>query len=175
MEGMINTGEIRAASCTICDRREFLRCILTISREINAHIICFDADKMAGIEHARVAVSRAVRSFNAGCRIANTLEMEALLYAAGSRQTSVGSLFGIHEGENNMYISCCPCREGVWELLSPMMRFFDEVDPWDAIDPEKAVNLMKLFDILPKELSTLSCQTLQDLVLERVALLDSFR
>ena len=171
----IDTGEIQAATCTISDRATFLRYIMAVSRDLNVHIICFDADKLAGIDHVRAAVAHAVRSYSSGNQIANTLEMEALLYAAGSRQTTVGSSFGVHAGENRMYVCCYPGRKDVWERLSLIMRFCAERDPWDTIDEQKAADLVKLFDIPPEELATLTTQTLRNLVLERVALLDVTR
>jgi tRNA threonylcarbamoyladenosine modification (KEOPS) complex Cgi121 subunit len=49
-------------------------------------------------------------------------------------------------------------------------------DSWNGIDQEKQERLMKLFDITPEELQTLSDnRRIVDLVLERVALLDVLR
>jgi len=175
MENGSDCGKIRAATCVINDRSEFLGAVRAISHSFGTHIICFDAEKLAGVAHARMAVAHAARSWASESPIAKTFEMEALLYAAGSRQTSLGSSFGVHTGRNRMYVCCSPFCEGVWEELSSLMFFFDESDPWGIIDREKESALMRLFDINPLELSTLVGEAIQDLVLERVALLEVSR
>lgn len=175
MEKWVNCGKIMPATCVISDLSDFLGAVRTISESLGTHIICFDAEKLAGVAHARMAVAHAARAWASKSPIAKTFEMEALLYAAGSRQTSLGSSFGVHIGRNNIYVCSFPFREGIWENLSPLMDFFKENDPWGIIDSEKESALMRLFDITPLELSTLMEETVQDLVLERVALLEVSR
>jgi len=86
METPIENYEIRKARMTIEDRSEFLRIIQGIARKYSIHIVCFDAEKMAGRDHAKAAIYHAQRSFFSGKPISNSFEMEALLFAAGSRQ-----------------------------------------------------------------------------------------
>jgi KEOPS complex subunit Cgi121 len=167
--------EIRAATIEIRDRPGFLRKIQAVMADHQIHIVCFDADKLSGINHVRSAVFHAVRSFEGGNPISNTVEMEALLYASGSRQTSIGASFGVHEGMNNLYICCFPERVGVWDELATFVRFCDGKAPWDVLDQRKKENLMKLFDVTEEELATTVNRDLEGLVLERVALLDVSR
>jgi tRNA threonylcarbamoyladenosine modification (KEOPS) complex Cgi121 subunit len=101
--------------------------------------------------------------------------MEALLYASGSRQTSIGASFGVHEGMNNLYICCFPKRDGVWDDLASLVRFCECKDPWDVISQQKKEDLMKLFDVTEEELATTVNLDLEGLILERVALLDVSR
>jgi len=169
-------GDIRAATCAIADRAAFLETIRRIAEAHDVHIICFNADMLAGIRHARAALDHAVRSFESGSAISNTLEMETLLYAAGSRQCSIGASFGIHEGDNRLWVCCypSPCEE-VFTALRPVLDFVSG-DSWNRIDPERQERLMTLFDISSKELQTLGEEhRFVDLVLERVALLDVMR
>jgi len=169
-------GDIRAATCAIADRAVFLDAIRKIAEVHDTHIICFNADMVAGTAHVRAAVDHAIRSFREGNAISNTLEMEALLYAAGSRQCSIGASFGIHEGNNRLWVCCCPgpCEEVFTELRSLMQ--FVSGDSWNDIDPERQEHLMKLFDISPEELRTLENESqIIDLILERVTLLDVMR
>jgi KEOPS complex subunit Cgi121 len=169
-------GAIRAAVCMIADRAAFLETLRTVAALHDTHIICFNADMVAGTAHVRAAVDHAVRSVREGTTISNTLEMEALLYAAGSRQCSIGASFGIHEGENRLWICCYPgpCEE-VFAALGPLMQFVSG-NSWNAIDPEREKRLMRLFDISNEELQTLGDKgRIVDLVLERVSLLDVLR
>ncbi len=179
MENIVESTEIpcgiRAAHCTISDKTGFLQKIQDIAGGYQAHIICFDADKLAGIRHVQAALVHARRSFKNGKQISNTFEMESLLYAAGSRQTSVAASFGLHDGKNRLYIACCPEREGVWKQLGCLVELCHERDPWGEISPEKQAHLMELFDISNKELGTTTPCSFVNLVLERVAMLDVYR
>jgi len=168
-----STYDIRAAISTIEDRAAFLHTIRTIAETHETHIICFNADMLAGIPHAHVALSHAVRSYEGGVMVSNTLEMEALLYAAGSRQCSLAAPFGVHEGENHLYVCCYPTSDGVWGALAPVIRIVN--DPWSCIDSQKLAFLMDLFGITPDELATTERARIIDLVLERIALLDVYR
>lgn len=168
--------DIGAARCSIEDNQAFLARLRDIARESSTRIICFNADMMAGRRHAESAVRFARRSWESGDTIANTFEMEALLYAAGSRQCSAGLKFGIHEGSNHLWIWCDPCgNDGVWDALSAIVEFTDP-DIFESMDQERQAHLMHLFGITPLELETLDAgTTLTDLVLERVALLHVLR
>jgi KEOPS complex subunit Cgi121 len=169
------TCEIRAATCIIDDKSSFLRRLQEVARQFHVHIICFNADLLVGRRHAEAAVHYAVRSFESGDSISNTLEMEALLYAAGSRQCNVAASFGIHEGENRLWVCCYPPSGGVWEALAPILSFRAGLD-WDEIDKKKQDSLMQLFGITDEELNSLeSTDRIVDLVLERVALLQVLR
>jgi KEOPS complex subunit Cgi121 len=100
--------------------------------------------------------------------------METLLFAAGSRQCSIAATFGIHEGENRLYICCYPARETVWAELESLFRFVQE--SWDTIDPEKRARLMESFAISDDEIEAAGGnERIVDLVLERVALLQVMR
>jgi KEOPS complex subunit Cgi121 len=166
--------DIRAARCTISDRAAFLRNLQVIASDHATHIICFNADVIAGSVHARAAVAQAVRTFKEGTNISNTLEMEALLYAAGSRQCTIAATFGIHEGENRLYICCTPEREDVWKALESLLWFVREC--WDGIDQEKRERLMNSYAISSEEIAAAGGdERILDLVLERVALLQVLR
>jgi KEOPS complex subunit Cgi121 len=166
--------EIRAARCSIRGPAAFLRDLRAVAAAHNTHIICFNADLIAGRVHAATAVARAVRAFEEGITISNTLEMESLLFAAGSRQCNIAASLGIHDGENQLYICCFPARVDVWTALEPMVYFVQE--NWDTIDAGKRERLMEKFAISPEEIATAGGNgRIVDLVLERVALLQVSR
>lgn len=137
-------------------------------------IVCFNAENMAGIRHADAAIFHAMRSFHEGFPIAKTLEMEALLYAAGTRQCTEAGALGIHDGENLLYICCCPPREGCWNALATLVHFIDGPD--GSIDPAHTGRLKHLYAIADEEIAAAGGESrLFDLVIERVALLDAYR
>jgi KEOPS complex subunit Cgi121 len=161
--------EIRQAKITVDNRAAFLRMIQTIARSNATHIVCFDADKIAGRDHAEAALQHAQRSFFSERPISNSFEMEALLFAAGSRQCQVAALFGIQEGRNRMFVCSCPVNENIWQDLSHHMHFVSET--WEDITPEKIARLMVLFSITQEELEVVGRDRMKDLILERIALL----
>lgn len=161
--------EIRQAKVNVDDRDAFLRRIQAIARSHSTHIVCFDADKLAGRDHAYAALEHAHRSFFSERPISNSFEMEALLFAAGSRQCLVAALFGIHDGENRMFVCAYPAKEDIWKDLSNHMRLVTE--SWDEITPDKEARLMILFGITDEELDGVGRDRIKDLILERIALL----
>lgn len=148
----------------------FLRDLRAVAAGQDTHIICFNADLIAGRVHIISAVARALRAFEEGETISNTLEMESLLFAAGSRQCNIAASFGIHDGENRVYICCVPARAAIWAALEPLFHFVQK--NWDTIDSEKRERLMKTFAISVEEIAAAGGdERIVDLVLERVALL----
>ena len=165
--------DVLAATCFIEDRVTFLHKIRTIAESFDTHIICFNADMLASKRHARTALHHAVRSFRNGSMVSNTLEMEALLFAAGSRQCSVAASFGVHDGNNSLLVCCYPTREGIWNALTPPLNITNKKE--GTISPQKRAHLMELFGITEEEITTCSGDRIIDLVLERIALLEVYR
>ncbi|MFA7694407.1 MAG: KEOPS complex subunit Cgi121 [Methanoregula sp.] len=170
MDAVPFSCEIRYAVVTIRDRAPLLGVLRETGKHYAARIVCFDAEKLAGRAHAEAALRHAHRAFARGSAISNSFEMEALLYAAGSRQCSAAVSFGLHEGENLLYVCCCPAPEGIWKELARYMP--SGIEPDECISPQKAARLVALFDITPEEIVATGHDRLRDLVLERVALLD---
>ena len=162
---------IRYATAAITDKKAFLSRVHAATDRHRTRIVCFDADKIAGRRHAEKALVLAHRAESEGTMIANSFEMEALLYAAGTRQCSIAVPFGIHEGENRLYVCCCPDVPAAWQDLAACMAFVPE--PPQDLSLEKAARLARLFDITPDEIAAAGgAERLTDLVLERVALLE---
>lgn len=166
--------------CTILQFRadigepeEFLRNVRMIASCYGVSVILFDASMMAGIAHVRSSLFHALRALREERTISNSLEMEALLYACGSRQCQHAVRFGIHAGRNDAYLCICPGRDAaVVELLK-----FGEVcdEDWEVLEPEKIERLREIFGITGEEVEVVGISRLAELVLERVALLEVYR
>ncbi|HEX3001894.1 MAG TPA: KEOPS complex subunit Cgi121 [Methanoregula sp.] len=164
--------EIRAATCRIADVPAFLGRVRAVAKQFSTHVICFNANMLAGKRHAETALRYAVRSCSKGVAISNTLEMEALLCASGSRQCNVAASFGIHEGENRLWVCCYPPSPEIWVALCTDFSFPGN-EGEEIIDREKRERLINIFGITLEELGTLdNPEKILDLVLERVALLE---
>jgi KEOPS complex subunit Cgi121 len=152
---------------------DYLQRVRQIGDHFGVVIILFNAEMMAGLSHVRSALQHAFRAFACGAAISNSPEMEALLYASGSRQCLVGIRFGVHAGKNLVYLCICPGNEKVRRRLLKEGEILG--GDWDAISPEKMIRLMDLFGITPAELEVAGQSRIPDLILERVALLEVCR
>jgi KEOPS complex subunit Cgi121 len=155
---------------TVGDRAEFLQTIRSIAQKHSTYIVCFNAENLAGFRHAERAMQYAERSFFSGKPISNSFEMEALLFASGSRQCSIAALFGIHEQGNTIFVCTYPLNEHVWEDLSDYMDFVKET--WDKMTQDKEERLKTFFGITDEELVLVGHARIIDLILERLALLE---
>lgn len=169
-----DTCVIRQIRLNISDPDEFLKYIREVGGSNRVNIILFNADRMAGRAHAESAITHAFRAFTEGYAISNSVEMESLLYAAGSRQCQQGTGFGVHPGDNRVYLCICPGNTRVLKELQTIGAHCDEED-WESISEEKQALLRELFGITFEEIGVVGISRLQDLVLERVALLEVYR
>jgi KEOPS complex subunit Cgi121 len=157
----------------IQDPEAFLTMVRDIAKRYSVHIILFNASNMAGMAHVCSALHHSFRAFTSGSAISNSVEMEAFLYASGSRQCQVGIRFGVHTGMNDTYLCICPASSGALEELLDFGEICDE--DWETLSPEKIQRIRELFEISSEELAVVGPSRLTDLVLERVALLEVYR
>lgn len=157
--------QILEGTIFIEDIEKFLRKIKQISKEQNIVLQALDADKLAGEEHLRFAVEKAINSFKTGRNIANDLAKEIMLYAAGTRQISRAMKLGVHNGNNNI---------AVVAIGEADLSEFDEITPEPVLryNKSKKAALMDIFNITEEELEAVGEDRIPELVLERVALLD---
>jgi len=168
--------QIYRAVFTVEDKTRFLNDLRRIADDYMTHIILLDANHVAGREHVAAALRHAWRSWESGEPIANSFEMEVLLYAAGTRQCHLAGSFGIHPGENQAYIVICPPIPGAQERLADLVEFVDSDREEEVeIKPAKRKVLAEFFGITPEEVAVVGEDRFRELVLERVALLDVYR
>jgi KEOPS complex subunit Cgi121 len=157
----------------VSDIGNFLSWLRDLSHRNGVFIVCFNADIVAGRGHVISAVLHAKRAVNNGTCISSSFEIEALLYAAGSRQCQDAIKFGVHLGLNNCFLCIYPLNLNVWpELLAELIISSED---WEQIPDEKLNNLVSLFGITKEELMVAGSNCIKDLVLERVALLDVYK
>ena len=150
----------------IDDKEKFLHKLNKISEDNGIVIQAFDADKLAGEEHIRFAVKKAIDSFKAGRNIANDLAKEIMLYAAGTRQINRAIKLGVHNGENNIVLVA------VGDVID--LSAFNEITPKRVLQYDSSKNdaLSDFFNITEEELKAAGADKIPELVIERVALVD---
>ncbi len=153
----------------VTDRNGFLNRVREIADRHDVSVICLNEKVMAGKNHVKTALRGALRAVSRGEQISRSIEMEVLLYAAGTRQTSLVGPFGIQDGENRCYLCIVPrCEEAIGDLMDLMTV---DTGDWEEISPEKKRVLMEFFDITPAELTITGDSRIAELVCERSALL----
>ena len=157
------------ARTTIDDLDGFLADIEAISDATDAAIQCFDADYVAGDRHLRRAVELAERAREQGTAVAREPAVEILLYAAGRRQINQALEMGVSEGEGDVVGVVSGGNEQAAEArMRELLGATDTDDPVSLGDED---TIRAFFDIGDAELAVVDSE-LEDLVLERVALLD---
>jgi KEOPS complex subunit Cgi121 len=162
--------EIRQVRFEVSDIAGFLTWLRDVSHRNGVSVVCFNADLMAGKTHVISAMLHALRAGRNSTCISDSFEIEALLYASGSRQVQEGVKFGVRQGLNRCYLCVYPVNSQVWPELSERMTFSSE--DWEQITDEKMEILILLFGITTEEIGVTGKNRIRDLVLERVALLD---
>ncbi len=156
--------QIIEGTIVIDDTEKFLQGLKKISKEKNMVIQALDADKLAGEEHIRFAVKKAISSFEKGMNISKDLDKEILLYAAGTRQINRALRLGVHKGKNHIALV----------VIGDMELALDDIIPEQVLQYDSSKNevLMDIFNITKEELQAAGEDKIPALVLERVALVD---
>jgi KEOPS complex subunit Cgi121 len=164
------------------DVNNLLEHLRGVSANLDVQVI--DLDRVAGRKHLYLAALNAVCAFERRTNISKTVAVEFLLYLSGQKQISDAiKIMGLDEktkevaviaiGENEESI-----RRFVERLPSITNAMSDDalVDRWST---EKTEILLSIFGIHKKELQAMSGkkapreETIQKLILERVALLST--
>ena len=160
---------IFCGTVTVSAVKETIAQINDAADKADSTVVLFDADKIAGFAHIESAVAHAKRSFAEGKQIARSLSMEILVYASGQRQCSLASKFGLHDGENKVYVLIL---DGDEEKAAVLVReIVSECEPF-VPNEEK---LKAEFGITDAEMEAAGENRIEELIIERVALVDAWK
>ena len=176
---LMPTYTLLYANAEITDIRNFLAAVHTAADHLDAHIICINADKVAGRLHIKTALAHACRTwFTDKNPVARSFEMEVLLWVAATRQTSVAARFGAQKGTMPLWVVIVPAKESTTDEIArlPGLTLYPTPPATaEETNAEKKVRLMQEFSVSEAELSTVGCERLPELVAERVALSAVYR
>lgn len=167
MEQSLTIYEAKAA---VSDTATVLAQVNAIAKKTASTIVLFDAEKVAGPNHIRSAVLHAERSCACGKPVARTRAMEILLYASAQRQCALAPRFGLHAGENVLFVvilggDAAAARELLNEIVLPEEH---------GVRASRTV-LMEEFGITEEELAVVGEDRIGELVIERVTLMDAYK
>ncbi|PTD93895.1 hypothetical protein C9439_05240 [archaeon SCG-AAA382B04] len=137
-------------------------------KEINGATQLVQADVVAGEKHLKFAIKKAKQSFKEN-PIANSLEMEILLYTIGTRQINKAiEKAGIRKGKNNVAL--------IYSKKIDPNRLTKEIglerkDSVLELREEKFDRIKEVFDITQEEITAVGEEKIPKLVREKIALL----
>jgi KEOPS complex subunit Cgi121 len=162
---------------------DFLAVLKTVAHKYDVTIQAMNAELIAGEEHIKSAVKKALRAVDRNRNITNDLGLEILLYTAGRRQIARALAMGVSKskGEKRVAIVIVDASargekdlEVVAEEVKRKIGIQEE--PISELELEykgdKKEGIKKFFDITEAELKAVGESKLKQLVLERVAMLD---
>jgi len=151
--------------------------LISAIRELQANSCCIiqalNADLVVSERHIRFAAEKALLAFSEKRNIAKAAGMEIMRYASGERQIERAFFMGVKDDTERIALVLAG-RNGC-------SRFPDESELLRLVQPDKkgcsysASFVMHAFNITPVELSVVGEQRIEDLVIERVALVDTYR
>lgn len=144
---------------------DFVAELDAVSEATGATVQAFDARYVVSRDHLVRALELADRERDRGEAIARDRAVEILLYAAGRRQIDRALAMGVDEGETPAVVLV----EGGDEERA-VQRVRELLDPAATLGEYDEGRVRDFFDVSAAELAATGA-TLEDLVLERVALL----
>lgn len=151
---------------TIPDVDAFVETLDELGDEHGCAVQAFDARYVAGRQHLETAVEQANQAFERDDAIADDRGVEFLCYAAGRRQINRALAMGVKEGTGPVVIVVDGRDEAGGALVVE-----DMVTPEDVLGHARdEATICSYFDI-PEAERAATTASLEELVIERVALL----
>lgn len=153
----------------IQDVPAFVRRLQAAARERGVEAQAFHPDLVFGEDHLLSAWEKAERAFRRGTNVARDRMVEVLLYASGERQISTAlEKMGLRAGSSRLVLLVTE-KAGIEGLLDGLGLQRD-----DALVTGR-VEMLPAFGIGEDEMKTVPEEKVFDLVLERVALVETLR
>jgi KEOPS complex subunit Cgi121 len=149
----------------------FLKELASISSSHGTVVQAMDADKVAGDEHIAFAVEKALRAVENGSNVARDIGVEIMRYASGKRQIEEAFSMGVREGDMNVVFVVLGEPGKIEDTLQDLRLIVDEKPVIDYSE-NKNETLASQFSITEQEIRATGTNNIQQLVLERVALVD---
>ena len=165
-----NDIQIIGAKCSIESKEQFLKRVrdfVANSPKGKGMLLQFlDADLVCGRQHLESALNHALRAFQRGNAISDTLAMEILLYAAGEVQISSAlAKIGLSDGCENV---ACIIDPGI--EIGSLMAYLDLTRDDGVL--ECSESKLRRFGITKESISAAGSNSMADLVLEKVGMVE---
>lgn len=157
----------------IPDKKELISAIRDLEIEHGCIIQALDADKVVSTRHLLFATEKAMSAFSEKRNIANDAGMEIMRYASGERQIERALNMGLSDRTERIALILASRGNGCsWP---------DERELSTLLKPDglgcscRYEGVKEAFNISSAELEAVGEDRIEDLVIERVALADTYR
>jgi len=132
-----------------------------------------DARLVVSQKHIDFAVQKALSALSEGRNIANDAGVEIMRYASGERQIESALVMGVSDQTRRIALILVEAEgRKSWPDDSELCQIIEPVGRGGSFDPEAVKDL---FHISSQEIEAVGEQRMEDLVIERVALVETYR
>ncbi len=156
----------------ISDKNEFVLALRKLQAQTGCTIQAMDARYIVSERHLTFAAEKALCAFFEGRNTAKDLGVEILRYASGERQIERALSIGLSDSTERIAILIISGQSGLMPEDSELSSII-EIDRKGCAYKVEAVKT--IFNISDEELWAAGEARISDLVLERVALVDTYR
>jgi tRNA threonylcarbamoyladenosine modification (KEOPS) complex Cgi121 subunit len=156
--------------------KSFLDKIQDFAKKYDIIIQVFNADMIYGKNHLISSIEHARRSMKRKTNTTNSLEMEILLYASGERQLKLAiPKMGIKKGQSNIAFIILFDNKREKDLV--IDNLIDELAKLFSLNINNKIlkgniSVLKRFCIDDNEIKTVMEDKYEDLILEKIAMVD---
>jgi KEOPS complex subunit Cgi121 len=169
---MMNEIRLLFGRAVIRDRQEFLSALRALQARHGCAIQALDADKVVSEKHIIFAARKALMAFASGRNIAKDPGVEILRYASGERQIERALAIGVSDSTERIALVMASLGESRWPQASELSALVES----DGLGCSfKSAAVRETFKISPEEIEAVGESRIPDLVLERVALVETYR
>ncbi len=159
----------------IKERPELISALKALSTHHGCAVQVLDADRIVSIRHILFASEKALQAFDEGRNVAKDLGVEILRYAAGERQIERAMSIGLSKATERIVLVIIP-RSSNGSCSRPDSLELSSIVEDDGLGCSfKPERVKEAFNISEEEIRAVGESRIPDLVLERVALVDTYR
>ncbi len=156
----------------IGDRAKLISVLRDLQSRHGCVMLALDADKVVSERHIRFAAEKAFAAISQGRNIAKDPGMEIMRYASGERQIERALAMGISDSTERMVLLLASGDESHWPDASELSSLM-KPDGRGCSFKEEAVK--DAFNISAEEIEVVGNGRIEELIIERVALVDTYR
>ena len=155
------------------NRTELISTLRSLQSSHDCIAQAMDADKVVSVKHIAFAAEKALAAFDLGRNIAKDPGVEILRYAAGERQIERAMLMGICDTTERVALVLVHTKpDGRWPDKEELSGIIEQ-DEQGCSFQIKAVK--ETFNISEEEIEAVGIDRVEELVIERVALVETYR
>ena len=155
------------------ERGRLIKAIKDLQSRHGLIVQALDARLVVSERHIRFAVQKALSAFSDGRNIANDAAMEIMRYASGERQIERALVMGVSDQTGRIgLIMAKTDGKASWPDDREICQIIEDDGCGCSFDP---VAVKDIFHISSLELEAVGEERIEDLVIERVALVETYR